>query len=426
MELRVLSGPQAGCRLPLGASTYRAGGGDACDVVLEGMPADQIAFVIYVGQRAIGLEALSDQVRVGGRAVSQLIALTPGQVFEFGQWLFAVDDQEAPWPENPSAQSATAPDTHEDAIAPTTQAADVLATPAVTIVAEPSANAVTTAKSSRRPLPFWIIGLAATAAFLVCGVLVLTMSLAPTPSVAAATPPRPVTDQLAALVARAGADIKVDKLEGERFRLTGSVATREQKVALTRDARAIAPGVMIQVNADEDLEALARDALSLFPQSGVEMQSLRDGKLVIAGTLKEAKVRDQIVAALWDGVPGLKSIDAQVLADDEVLTELATQLTQANLSNRLAGAFDPANLAQLIVQGALDDAARATWATVREHLQARFGSRLDIVEKFRAQGTVSLPVKATDSDVVAIVRGPIPYALLRDGSKRPLSTTHDK
>src|ERR1700678_4145900 len=100
MELRVLAGPQAGCCLPLTGGMYRAGADESCDVVLEGLAAGQIAFTLYVGQKAIALEALAEDVQVDGRPARGLCELRPGSVFEFAPWLFAVDAPDAPWPED--------------------------------------------------------------------------------------------------------------------------------------------------------------------------------------------------------------------------------------------------------------------------------------------------------------------------------------
>src|ERR1700678_2900361 len=103
MELRVLAGPQTGCCLPLTGGMYRAGADESCDVVLDGLPAGQITFVIYVGQKAIALEAMAEGVQVEGRPVRGLRELRSGGVVEFGPWLFAVDDPGAPWPQNVEA-----------------------------------------------------------------------------------------------------------------------------------------------------------------------------------------------------------------------------------------------------------------------------------------------------------------------------------
>ncbi|HLA73998.1 MAG TPA: type III secretion system inner membrane ring subunit SctD [Steroidobacteraceae bacterium] len=441
MELRVLSGPQAGCRLPLGAGVYRAGANEMCDVVLEGLRENEIAFVVYVGHHSIGLEALSDELRFAGRAVSGLVSLAPGQVFELGPWLFAVDDPQAPWPTDPESlrvrTPADAEPHHGDDGTPALGdlAVDASAT-AVTTAPDsnkdehgdepvaPSTNADATSTlpvPQRRKMPFWVIGLAGTAAFLICGVMVLVLSLAPAQPASAAAVSHPAAEVLAKLAAASNGDVKLEHV-GDRMKLIGSVSTRAAKLKLTREARAIEPTVLLQLTADEDLESLARDAVTGFPESGVEIGKADHGRLALTGRVSEAKVRDQIVAAIWDSVPGLTAVDSQVIADDEVLASFNTLLHDAGLTKMIAGELEHGGPARLAVRGVLAEADRAAWSDVRQKLAARFGAALAIAEDLHAPGAVPPSMAPVESDIVAVVRGPMPYALLRDGTKRALST----
>lgn len=484
MELRVLSGPQAGCRLPLGAGTYRAGADETCDVVLEGWSGNETAFVVYVGQRSIGLESLSDELRLEGRAVSGLVALIAGQVFELGPWLFAVDDPQAPWPQNPESLRAAARDAHagtgahdgDEGMSPADilDAADAAAAAkggrgaavqgdqrgsgdarasgggkasaedasgrdgntkrgdadngdgnagpsdgdALTSLSA-DADAARFSTPRRRKVPFWVIGLAGTAAFLVCGVMVLVMSLAPAQPASAAAAPHPSADALAKLVAATNGDVKLEHA-GDRSKLVGVVSTRATKLKLTRDARAIEPTVLLQITADEDLDTLARDAMSSFPQSGIELSKIDHGRLILTGRVSEAKARDQIVAALEDSVPGLAAVDSHVLAGDEVLASYNSLMNEAGLTKRITGTLDQGDPSRLVVRGVLPEADRTAWADVRQKLETHFGTSLNIIEDLHAPDAVPPSVAPTTDDVVAIVRGPMPYALMRDGTKRAL------
>jgi type III secretion system YscD/HrpQ family protein len=461
MELRVLSGPQAGCRLPLGTGTYRAGADETCDVVLEGLAGRETAFVVYVGQRSLGLESLSDELRLGGRAVSGLVSLVAGQVFELGPWLFAIDDSEAPWPSDPESLRASAhganasadaelQDHDEAMLAPVDAAMDTAAASAATAAglqeagpsqdesggphgdsslqredsqrraSEKSGVSTTDSAPQRRKVPFWVIGLAGTAAFMACGVMVLVMSLAPAPPAAAATHQHQPADELAKLAAASNGDVKLEHLPDGRSKLEGSVATRDAKLKLTRRARVIEPNVLLQLTADEDIETLARDAMSAFPQSGVEVGNVDHGRLALTGHVSEAKLRDQIVATIWDSVPGLAAVDSHVIAGDEVLASFNTLLNDAGLAKKIAGQLGQGDANRLTVRGVLSDADRTTWADVRQKLETRFGVALAVVEDLHAPDAVPPSMAPVESNIVAVVRGPMPYALLRDGTKRAL------
>jgi hypothetical protein len=68
----------------------------------------------------------------------------------------------------------------------------------------------------------------------------------------------------------------------------------------------------------------------------------------------------------------------------------------------------------------LPEPDRAIWADVRQKLEAHFGASLAIVEDLHAPDALPPSVAPVVSDVVAVVRGPMPYVLLRDGTKRAL------
>ncbi len=446
MQLRVLCGPQAGCWLPLGSGTYSAGGDEYCDIVLEGMPTDQIAFAVYVGHQTIALEALTNGVRLDGRLARGLCELRPGAVFELGQWLFTVDDAEAPWPENPEslrpiAKAEVAREVEEAqdpaaAAPPEAVPGEIVSETATPALAVEPALAPSEAQSAqappavsetpvraRRKLPFWVVWLAGTAAFLGLGVLALVVSLAPPPKAAAKPDVARVALSLESVVAAAphDSDVKLDHQAGGRPRLFGRVATRRQKVDLVRQARAVEPWVLIQVVADEDLEALARETLARFPNSGVEFARMQLGHLTLKGHIASGTLRDQIVAAMWDSVPGLSAVDSQILINDESLTALHELLAHANLTGRIAGHLDGN---RLIVDGTPDAADRKAWLTVRSELVSRFGEPLQIEESFNnapADGASPPPASPgrppQRGDVVAVVMGPMPYMLLRNGTK---------
>jgi type III secretion system YscD/HrpQ family protein len=440
MELRVLAGPQAGCCLPLTGGMYRAGADESCDVVLDGLPAGQIAFTLYVGQKAIALEAMAEGVQVEGRPARGLRELRPGGVFEFGPWLFAVDDPGAPWPQDVEAlrgaRDAGQPEDSAGELAESGEPADAPAPPSQESggpeegsagEAAPSRGEVP--KAARRRLPFWLLGLVVTAAFLGCGVLALALSLTPAKS-APAPDPTHLASALGRIAASAGGDVKLEHQPDGRVRLCGHVATRLQRTNLTRAARAVDPLVVVRLSVDEDLEKLARDALALFPNAGVEIAGLHGGRLTLTGHVAQARLRDQIVAAIKDGVPDLAAIDNQVGADDDALLAARELLAAAGLADRVTAQLDPRG-GRLMVGGAPDDAQRDTWRGVRDALTARFGASLEIVEGFDPPPDALHPASPRPpaarraeehEDIVAVVMGPVPYVLLRDGSKHAIPT----
>ncbi len=281
----------------------------------------------------------------------------------------------------------------------------------------------------RVKLPFWLLGLLGTAAFLGLGVAVLAATLAP--KKAALAPDRTqVESALRRIAASVGGDVTVERLPTGRLKLSGHLANRAQRMSLTQEARAVDPAVLIHVSADDDLEKLAREAVALFPGSGAEFGGVHRGRLTLKGHVSEGLLRDRIVAAMWDEVPGLVAIDDQITAADDGLTALHELLSGAGLAERIAGELDHSGGTRLIVSGSPDDAERLRWAGVRGQLVSHFGDSLPIVERFTVRDLFSpppslpLPVPhprarpSSSDDVVAVVMGPMPYVLLRDGTKQ--------
>ncbi|THF57252.1 type III secretion system inner membrane ring subunit SctD [Pseudothauera rhizosphaerae] len=418
LEFRVFTGGQAGCRLPLKPGLYRAGAGPACDILLERYPQGQIAFVLYVGHQEVALEAVDGELSLGGQPAQGLRPLTPGQVFALGERLFAVDHPGEAWPENPVVTIAETPaETVDEARQETPGAAPADATPAAP--QEPAAEpapapvAITPSDAPRRHLPFWALWLGGTALFLGVGILVLFLSLRPAPA-----PDRPDPGRIALaleqLIAatRGHAELRLEPQPGGRLKLAGYVATREQKAELARAARAIAPSLLLQVSADEDMEGLVRDTLARFDGEGIEFAGLRFGELTLQGHVAAAALRDRVGETLFDDVPGLRLIHANVSAADDALVTMRDLLAEAGLDGHIAGRLDGN---RLVVGGSPSDAERRTWNDIRRRLAARFGAALEIVENFRT-------VSPQRNDVVLAVRGKVPYVVLANGDKEGRST----
>jgi type III secretion system YscD/HrpQ family protein len=400
-----------------------------------------IAFALYVGHHALALEALIDGVSVEGQPVRGLRELHPTQVFAFRQWRFAVDDPLASWPEGAEAPldletadaqvaaeelSAQSEDqTPGSSSAPLEGAPDETAPVGSEQAGLPAAAAATGAPR-RWKVPFWVCGLIGTAAFLGVGMVALVASLTPAKAAPAADTGQQMALALAHLAksVREG-EVKFERLPGGRLKLSGYTATRLEKVSLTREARAVDRSVLIQVSADEDLEELAREALALFPDAGVELAGVHNGRIGLQGRVATGAVHEQIVAALRDGVPGLSDVDDQVIAEDTALERVGELLARDGLTGRIGAHLDGS---RLVVDGSPDGADREAWRKVRGELAARFGESFEIVENFGTpvseppSSLPSAPASARpEHDVVAAVMGPMPYVLLRDGTKMAVS-----
>lgn len=424
LEFRVYTGPQAGCRLPLKSGLYRAGSTDECDLLLADCPPHSVAFVIYLGQQEIAIEAVATPLEVEGRAARGLTPLRPEQIFVAGDTLYSIVTTDAAWPEAPQrplALSDTPPEadtevpsnlSNEHAAAPG-DAAESLITPSTSdlglgLSSDTAPTPAPTRPERRRP-PFWALWLGATALFIVLGLSVLLFSLQPAPR---PEQPDPAALTLAleqVLAAESGrAHLTLERVGEQRWRIRGHVISRAQLSELSRQLRAITPNLQLQLTADEDLLALSRDTLGRFADHAIELTALRFGELTLSGQVATAAQRDRISRTLFEDVPGLRTVHANISAADDALVALLELLAEAGLNDQIEGQQQGS---RLLISGHLSPEQQDSWRALRHKLEQRFGPQLEIVENFHAIAP------AQRSDIVMAIMGPVPYVVMSNGTK---------
>lgn len=421
LEWRVLDGPQRGCCLPLKAGVYRAGSAAQADLVLAGsQPA--LAFVLYVGFSAVALEAVDPALRLDGVALNGLHALVAGQEWTLAGVRYAVDLADAAWP-LAGASGVAAPDTDEAGMA--TDAVPPLPAQPEAVNAGASERAIETATGAAAPADSayvpaarprsgrrWSVAAALLAAL--CGsawwVARATPRAAPPATAQAkAQAVRPLEALLAA--AHDYAQLQLTQ-NGQQWCLSGYIRSGRQRTELLRAARKLEPSLRVDVHADDELEELARETLSRFAQSGVEVRFVRYGTLSLQGHASNEALLQRIKTALREDSPGLAQIDAEPANDLAVLEVLQGLLADSDLDGRITGRMDGE---RLLVEGHIEASQRDSWDAVRHQLEARFGAALLIDERL-AVTTAARPV-APRGDMVLSVGGAQPYVMLRDGQK---------
>jgi type III secretion system YscD/HrpQ family protein len=419
-EFRVLAGSQRGCRLPLPAGRTLAGATAGSDLLLDGCAADAEAFVLHVGEAGVELEPLDDALRLRGERVAGRVALAPGESFVLGMARYAVDLLDAPWPQEADAApaAAAADDGTPDAFEAAVQAA---------AAAAPAAAAPKAAPALRRRLsaPFWLLWLSGTAVFGCAGVGLIVAALNPAkalpmPSAAFAARPNTALADIVAAANRAQAVLALKPDGDGRWRLQGSVPTHDQQVALIRAARAVDPGLRIDVQADDDMALLADDTIErLSMDDQVRIARMHAGELDLQGQPADDAMYAHLVDTLKLDVPGLRVVrlrpgvavagPAPAPGDTSMRAQLQRALADADLADAVSVREDGV---RFVVSGALDEDAHARWTAIRERLFA-LGRPLEIVERFEAGGASGRPA----GDVVLAVGGAVPYVMHGDGRK---------
>lgn len=108
LELRILTGLQAGARLKLPSGCHRLGHDDDCDILVRGYGVDAVALQLVIEQQHV--VAIPMQSGCGTRLSDSQDApfiLAPGQAFHIGELWLAVDEEEVPWPQPQQWRQAT-------------------------------------------------------------------------------------------------------------------------------------------------------------------------------------------------------------------------------------------------------------------------------------------------------------------------------
>ena len=431
LEFRVLAGGQRGCRVPLREGRYSAGSAVSCDLLLQGLAPGLVAFVLHLQGQDVALEVLDQSLCMGEAAPRGRVALQAGQAFTLGDAIYAVDLCEAAWPEDPdvllreTAASATpalpgsADETAPEPAGDETgeQLVAQAEAPPLPGEARPLASRLAALLPIRlgsrwgsrgdRPLkrpPFWTLWLAGTAAFLVIGVTLL-VALNPAKARPALAPAPTLNDVMEQ--ARDHAQLKLVQQEGGRWQMSGYVLTHAQKIELIRAARAVDPTVRLDVNADEDMAALARDTIARLAMPEMQIGSLHFGTLELKGHARSGAALKHLAFNLFSDVPGLHDVHALEDEDDAALVMLQDKLAEAGLADRLSARQDGP---RLLVSGILPDSMRKSWLEIRQRVSERFGA-LEIVENFRE-------ALAPRQDILLSVGGPVPWVVLSTGEKQ--------
>lgn len=115
-ELRVLRGPQAGCRLTVTPGVdYRLGSADECSILLAGQLIQPEHALLRLEHHTVEVTALDGKVTVQGLELDEDTAdLDLGQIMLMGHVALCIDHSDAPWPDEADIAAGLEPVDEED------------------------------------------------------------------------------------------------------------------------------------------------------------------------------------------------------------------------------------------------------------------------------------------------------------------------
>ncbi len=92
--------------------------------------------------------------------------------------------------------------------------------------------------------------------------------------------------------------------------LSGNLATRSERLAVTAEAYSVQPGAELDLSDDESFKAAASDALFVLTEGALKVVSVKAREIVISGTVASRDVLDGILRSLAADLPKLRNVDS--------------------------------------------------------------------------------------------------------------------
>jgi type III secretion system YscD/HrpQ family protein len=409
VELRVLYGPQAGSRLTLSPGVYLLGTGDDCEVMLSGpRMRESHASLNFNGEALQISPSEGDVCDIHGTPLDEAAVLTLGMPFELGGVWLTIDSTNSPWPEaeaiaamaglaqpTPSAEGDPPVDASIDSAAP---------------VAPPS---------SRSPLAVRIA--MATIAFI--GIATLGLStwflhdeLAANRAPARAAEAAQADDQgasLRALLARIAPDMRIDlrRMNSGGLELVGYAPDQASRDRVIDQVRKVGGVENVQIYADSELLASVQKIVASrnHPQRMVvSVSSLKNGRADITGAVANANMRDALIEAIRNEVPGVHEVTGSLRSIEDLASVFEERLISSGLSGKLQ-VLD--RQPEFVVRGRLVDADIDKWERVILSFHEEFAAILPI------RATLTTLQRKPPIEVQMIVGGTMPFIVTENGQK---------
>lgn len=463
VELRVLYGPQAGSRLALAEGEYLLGSADVCTIILAGPKIEEEHAILNLDGDEITIQPLDGEVcDAQGNEFTDAMPLALGQAVELGGIWIAVDDPDAAWPDlqtiaPPPGQAPVLRDDTTDGMEQPDE--EEGAEPDATLP-EPSPEPVTAAEPDpdllqeanaggwRRRLNKlkWKSAPVLVGGTLVLVVLLLVVAWLVTDEdderraavIAAVTqpvlrqprpvPPAVITEYLKSLPY--GKELSVARDDAGDWRVSGSVRTNADRQELTVGLAALDPPAVAHVSVDDDLAAAANRYLAGRPAGNavVRAEAIGGGGLRLVGAATDAAAVEALQRELRNNVPGIRRFESQLAMPQQLRERLRARIAEAGLDKRLIYVQEAPDV---VLTGRLNSEETARWEALLVQFAREYGNLVPIRASIssgssNAVGVASSPATATEAGqgsqrlpvaVQAIVSGPVPYIVTRDGTR---------
>lgn len=423
--LRILSGPHFGAEMSLRPGRYAIGTDENCDIVLsDSRLAPRHAFLILSDEQ-VSIEPGDGAVTVGGAAIDGRVAVDDFTPVLIGTTMLALGPANATWPEIPLEKPA--PDPPEPADDTQSASADAAALPAAAVpaVADPTPAAVAeappaaTEEADRRDWRRWgrWAALAAAAVVLLVaagfGLHAWDAGRDPTPAADAPTSRAQVekiVDELdfgSALEVSEGAGASDGRVE-----VQGYLDTEQQRRELLAALQPMQGQLDVRVWSTALMDESIRQVLSGL-RLQLDVSETKQGKVVLAGVLPNTVSEDDLRAALQRDVPGITSIDLEVVSSAAAMRWLRDRIAGIGVAHEALKVSQEGH--SFVVNGELETGLESKWHDLVQTFERRYGAQLALQDDVSFGSIGQGPT--FDFNIRAINLGPPPYMTLDSGAK---------
>ena len=407
VELRVLYGPQAGSRLALAPGDYLLGSDDECSVILAGPRMEAChAKLSFDGDTPSVMPLDGTVCDAQGNTLTDTLPLTLGMPFELGGVWISVDAVDAPWPDPEAVAPLAAPAPHagatldhESTHASATETGDENSDQ------RQRGKRVLIAASALLALIAMagIVG----AAWLVQQEKTIRPVMAQTEAVGKQKIERDVRNLLAEIAPNQTAIVKT--LPNGMIEVTAYVNDQVTQERLLRSLNKIISSPAIQIYVESEMKAQAKKILAqqLDPGRAVlKLGEVKSGTVTIQGAVASNSVKEAVVDALHNGVPGVRQVDAIVSLPEDLPAVLQQRISEASLTKKLQ-IID--RQPEFILKGSLNPDELRSWEKLFFQFNEEFGHLLPI------RATLLTAQSKPPVNVQMIVGGPIPFVVTENG-----------
>ncbi len=412
VELRVLYGPQAGSRLPLGPGTYMLGTGDDCAIMLSGpRMRESHASLDFDGETPSVTPLDGSVFDAQGNEIQGTLELRLGMPIELGGIWITIDHIESEWPD-PEEVAAIA-----GLASPPPSATESLdASPAV---AEPAPSGASASSKLKR---VWLATSAPIAAVALLGLLALAVSLwlwQGQSSQQGAEIASHAPSQSDATVALREAIKRV--APDQKFSVTQSADGTLKVVGYARDPAARnrildairkhggTPAITIFVDS-EMLDATRKviENQANPRKMKVTATSVTNGRAELSGAVSSAALRDALAERIRSEVPGIANVSGGLLTAEDLSVLLQERIMTSGLGGKLQIIE---RQPEFVIRGRLNEQDVVKWENLLRDFGNEYGSLLPI------HATVAVAHRKPPVDVQMVVGGTMPFIVTEDGQR---------